>query len=46
MTKFRIDYKPNSEEGYYIKPSNENFLFPDRQANLIIHGVNAGVSNI
>jgi hypothetical protein len=43
MTKFRLDYKPNSDSGYHIKPSNEVFLFPDRQAHLIINGVNAGV---
>lgn len=45
MTKFKIDYVPNSEKGYHILPSNESFLFPDRQAHLIINGVNAGVIN-
>jgi len=43
MTKFRVEYKPNSEEGYYIQESNENYLFPGRQASLIINGKNAGV---
>jgi hypothetical protein len=43
MTKFRITYSPNSEKGYYIKPSSEIFLFPDRQANLIINNYTAGV---
>ncbi len=44
MAKFRIEYKPEKADGYHIKQSQEVYLFPDRQANLIVNGREAGVN--
>ncbi len=45
MTKLGLTYE-DRQNGYYIEPSTEKFLFDDRQANLFIKGVKAGVFGI
>ena len=39
-----IEYDNDSDNGYYIKPSEEAMYFPNRQAHLFVKGQNVGVS--
>jgi len=47
MSKLGVNYYDQSHEdrnkGYYIEPSNAEYLFPDRQAHLVLFGRKAGV---
>jgi hypothetical protein len=48
MSKLKIGYNdPNSKTGsvtgYHYQAAFESYLFPDRQANVILNGQNIGV---
>ena len=45
MMKLGLQYD-DKVNGYYIEPSAEKFLFDDRQANVYVKGVKAGVFGI
>ncbi len=42
MSKLSLPYN-DTVNGYYIEPSNEKYLFNDRQAHVFVKGVKAGV---
>lgn len=42
MNKFNLKLG-DKVDGYYILPSNDISFFPDRQANIFVHGKNVGV---
>ncbi len=44
MLKLGLTYN-DKENGYYIEPSADGLFFEDRQANIIIRGKQAGVSD-
>ncbi len=44
MSKLGLKYNDRNN-GYYIEPASEKAFFPDRQANLFVHGKKCGVIN-